>query len=145
MATRRRDNHQAARALADWAQHRFARAKETAIADTYGVSPRTLWRWKDALDDDTELSALYREAVQAHVTRDWADQLDEALRTAIGRLLDLMQIEPDLAKVTEAFAKLSEVAIAKEMLHGALAREQDDATTPRDGTNHRHPAALGPN
>lgn len=145
MATRRRDNHQAARALADWAQHRFARSKETAIADTYGVSARTLWRWKDALDDDPELSALYRAAVQAHVTRGWADQLDEALRTAITRLLDLMQIEPDLAKVTEAFAKLSEVAIAKEMLRGALADEQADGATAQHAPRHQHPPALGPN
>lgn len=141
----RRDNHQAARALADWARHRFARAQDKPIAATYGVSPRTLWNWKAALDDDPELAALYRTAVQAHVTSDWADLLDEALRTAITRLLDLIAVEDDLAKVTEAFAKLSEVAIAKEMLRGALASEQAASATAVDGANHPHAAGLGPN
>lgn len=141
----KRDNHQAARALADWSQHRFARSKETAIADAYGVSARTLWRWKDALDSDKELSALWRQAVQTHVTREWADQLDEALRATITRILTLMQDEPDLSKVTEAFAKLSEVAIAKEMLRGALASQSTGDAAAVDGTDHRYPAALGPN
>ena len=145
MATKRRDNHQAARALADWAQHRFGRPQERDIAATYGVSIRTLWNWKAALDDDSELAALYRTAVQTHVTREWADQLDDALRAAITRLLQLMSTESDLAKVTEAFAKLSEVAIAKEMLRGALAGQSDGRATEVDGTNHRYPAAIGPN
>ena len=141
----KRDNHQAARALADWARHRFARSQERHIADTYGVAPRTLWRWKDALDDDDELSALYRAAVQAHVTSDWAELLDEALRTAIARLLDLIAVERDLAKVTEAFAKLSEVAIAKEMLRGALNGEPASVSAPGDATHGRNAPALGPN
>ena len=145
VATKRRDNHLAARALAEWARHRFARSQEATIADTYGVSARTLWRWKDALDTDPELSALWRAAVQAHVTGDWADQLDAALQAAITRLLELIAIETDLAKVTEAFAKLSEVAIAKEMLRGALAGEPTGAAATRNGTNHRDPAQHGPN
>lgn len=145
MTRRRRDNHTAARALADWARHRFARSQERDIAAAYGVGIRTLWNWKAALDDDPELAALYRTAVQAHVTSDWADQLDAALQATIARLLELIGSEMDLAKVTEAFAKLSEVAIAKEMLRGALAGEPDAAAAPRDGQDHRDPARHLPN
>ena len=141
----RRDNHAAARALADWARHRFARSQERHIADTYGVAPRTLWRWKDALDDDEELSALYRAAVEVHVTGDWATLLDDALRLAITRLLDLIAVEDDLAKVTEAFAKLSEVAIAKEMLRGVLDGQSAGVSASGDGPNGRDASRLALN
>jgi hypothetical protein len=141
----KRDNHLAARALTDWARHRFASSQAAEIAATYGVGTRTVWNWKNALDDDQELAALYRQAIQAHVTSDWADQLDAALQAAITRLLELIAIERDLAKVTEAFAKLSEVAIAKEMLRGALTGEPAPGATTSDGSHHRHPAPIGPN
>ena len=141
----KRDNHQAARALADWARHRFATSKATEIAATYGVGVRTVWNWKNALDDDPELAALWRAAVQQHVTSDWADHLDEALRAAIARLLELIAIEDDLAKVTEAFAKLSEVAIAKEMLRGALASEQTANATASDAAHYPNAKGIGPN
>jgi hypothetical protein len=141
----KRDNRLAARALADWARHRFARSQETAIADKYGVATRTLWRWKDALDDDPELSALYKQAVERHLDGDWANQLDGALGDAIAKLRELIQASESLEDVTEAFAKLSEVAIAKEMLHGALTGQQADGAAAGDGTHRRHAPALGPN
>lgn len=141
MAAPQRDNHLAARALADWARHRFNRAEQTAVADSYGISVRTLWRWKAALDSDSELSALYKAAVQAHVTRDWADLLDATLSAAITRMLALIEDSDDLAAVTEAFAKLSEVAIAKEMLRGALHGQQAPRSTTGDGANAGNPAA----
>ena len=142
---KRRDNHQAARALADWAQHRFARSYENRIADTYGVAPRTLWRWKDALDSDKELSALFKTAIQTHVTRDWADHLDATLTAAITKLLTLIEASDSLPDVTEAFAKLSEVAIAKEMLRGALNGEPATSRAQAHAAHHSHPADVGPN
>ena len=113
----RRDNHQAARALADWARHGFTRASEEQIADTYKVATRTLWRWKDALETDTELSALFRDGINEHLTRDWADELDEALRETITRLRALISTCESLTEVTEAFKALSEIAITREVLN----------------------------
>ncbi len=141
----KRDNHLAARVLADWARHRFARAEAAVIAATYGVGLRTVWRWKSALDDDAELAALYKTAVATHLRGDWAEQLDDALRATIDRLLELVGSETDLSKVTEAFAKLSDVALEKEMLRGALEGDAATRTATVDGTNHRQPARAQPN
>ena len=141
----RRDNHLAARALADWARQRFATSEAAAIAATYGVGIRTVWNWKGALDDDRELAALYRDAVERHVTSSWADELDAALAETIARLRVLIAHSESLAEVTEAFGTLSDVAIAKEMLHGALSSDQAARPAAGDGTNHRNPARLGPN
>ncbi len=143
----RRDNHQAARALADWARSGFARAQESALADTYGVSTRTLWRWKDALNDDSELSALYRDALQAHLTSDWSDHLNATLTAAITRMLELISVSDDLSAVNEAFAKLGEVALAKEMLSGALNGSAPARSAPLDGADAGDFAAsaFGPN
>lgn len=116
----KRDNHKAARALADWAQHGFTRATENKIADTYGINTRTLWRWKDALDDDNELSALFRARLNDALDQDWASHLGEALVELIQRIRELAD-QPDtpLRDVTEAFRALSEVAITREVLRGA--------------------------
>lgn len=123
----RRDNQKAARALAEWARHGFSRATEGQIADTYEVAARTLWRWKDALDTDHELSALFRDRLNDHINGHWADQLDATIRASIARMADLIQTSDDLTKVTEAFVALSEVALTREVLHGAT---HEDTFTP---------------
>ena len=129
----RRDNHQAARALAEWAQHGFTRAAADQIAATYKVSPRTVWNWKAALDTDSELAALFRARLNDILDKDWAAHLDEALAELVQRIRALAADEPDLAKVVDAFRALSEVAITREVLRGA-----DDAVSHRG-----HEAASG--
>jgi methyl-accepting chemotaxis protein len=134
----RRDNRLAARALAEWARQGFARTVERQIADSYEVSTRTLWRWKDALDNDTELSALFRERVNDYLDRDWAAHLDEALAETVQRLRDLIAESNDLAGVVEAFKALSEVAITREVLSGAV-----DADARAADAEARREAARG--
>lgn len=123
----RRDNQKAARALAEWARHGFSRATEGQIADTYKVAARTLWRWKDALDTDAELSALFRDRLNDYINGHWADDLDATIRASITRMLELIETCDDLTKVTEAFTALSEVALTREVLSGTA---NEDAFTP---------------
>ncbi|HEX7002014.1 MAG TPA: hypothetical protein VF164_10020 [Trueperaceae bacterium] len=115
----RRDNHQAARALAEWALEGFREAVARQIADTYGIATRTLWRWKSALDEDTELSGLFRDRLNDILDRDWAAHLTDALAELVQRIRTLAADEPDLGKVVEAFRALSEVEITREVLRGA--------------------------
>jgi AcrR family transcriptional regulator len=134
----KRDNRQAARALADWARDGFRRATEQQIADKYGVASRTLWRWKDALDDDPELSALFRDRLNDVLDTDWAASLDEALVETITRLRYLIASTDDLQAATEAFKALSEVALTREVLRGAV-----DAVEDRDTAQAGHPHSGG--
>lgn len=139
----KRDNRTAARALADWARQGFTNEAAQQLSDTYKVSVRTLWRWKDALDTDSELSQLFRDRANDALDQDWAAELNEALREIVGRIRALVQNEADLAKVVAAFEKLSEVMIAREVF-GVAANGQPDSTVAeagRDGTTN----VLGPN
>jgi len=128
----KRDNRLAARALADWAREGFKRSAERHIADKYSVSTRTLWRWKDALDDDSELSAQFKERLNDLLDRDWAAELDAALAETVERIRALIANARDLGQVVEAFRALSEVAITREVL-----RE------PSDAASHSTNAAAG--
>ncbi len=119
----KRDNHQAARALADWAQENFREAQATRIADTYNLTTRTLWRWKAALDTDTELSGLFRQRLNDILDKDWAAHLGEALSELVERIRTLAATEDSLAAVVEAFRALSEVEITREVLSGAANAE----------------------
>lgn len=138
----RRDNHLAARALADWARHGFTRATERNIADTYKVSTRTLWRWKDALDSDTELSALFRDRLNDLLDRDWSEHLNDTLAASINRMRDLIDASDDLPAVTEAFRALSEVAITREVLRGATDAPEDRGYAPAGGARANGSQAL---
>lgn len=145
----KRDNRLAARALADWAREGFSRSTEGQIADTYGIATRTLWRWKDALDSDSELSALFRERVNDFLDRDWADELDDALRETIQELILHIKSQPmfspeSIEAITKAFSALGEVAIAREVL-GVAATEQDAAARAPTAADGRGEATSLPN
>ena len=114
----KRDNPLAARALAHWARDGFSEATINHITESYGVTSRTLWNWKKALDTDQELSGLFRERLDNLLNRDWAAQLDAALAETVERIRTLIQDAPDLTPVVEAFRALSEVAITREVLRG---------------------------
>ena len=145
MARPQRDNHAAARALADWSRYAYARSRETEIATTHGVSTTTLWRWKKALASDSELAALFRDATGRIATGDWASHLTDALIETVAKLRRLIDASNDLPAVTEAFVALSDVALEKEMLRAALEAEQADGAVPAGASHHRDHAGIGPN
>ena len=138
----RRDNHLAARALADWARDGFRRATEDKIAATYEVGKRTLWNWKAALDDDPELAALFRERLDDLLNRDWAEHLDTALAETVERLRTLIADSGQLAEVVEAFRALSEVAITREVLRGATDADAHSTGAGATGETARGNATL---
>jgi len=140
----RRDNRLAARALADWAQHGFTENAAKHLSDKYSVSVRTLWRWKDALDDDPELSGLFRDRLNDYLDGDWTQHLHAALRETVNRMRDLIKTEDDLEKVVTAFQALGEVELTRVMLGGDANASADSASAEarRDPETQ---TALGPN
>lgn len=138
----KRDNHQAARALADWAREGFREAVARQIADTFAVSTRTLWRWKSALDEDAELSVLFRDRLNDILNRDWASHLTDALAELVERIRALAEDEPDLGKVVEAFRALSEVEITREVLSGAANAEPHRGHEAQSGEAQANRSAL---
>lgn len=134
----KRDNRLAARALAEWAHDGFREAAVKKLSATYEVAPRTLWNWKKALDKDTELAGLFRDRLNDYLDRDWAVHLDQALAETVERLRTLISTSDDLAGVVEAFKALSEVAITREVLSGAV-----DADTHSADAEARRETARG--
>jgi hypothetical protein len=112
----KRDNNQAARALAEWAMQQFKTQHDASIAEKYGITTRTLWNWKDALRTDRQLSANFQQLTNGLLDQHWAAELDEALTDAIARMRSLMRNATDLREVTEAFKALAEVGITREVL-----------------------------
>lgn len=121
----KRDNQLAARALADWAREGFREAHANRITETYGVTVRTLWNWKAALDTDSELAGLFRDRLNDILNKDWAAYLGEALGELVQRIRALALDEPDLGKVVDAFRALSEVEITREVLRVGADAESD--------------------
>ena len=138
----RRDNHLAARALADWARDGFREATIGTITDTYGVTSRTLWRWKKALDTDTELSGLFRARLDDLLDRDWAQELDTAIAESIERLRALIAGSTDLSEVVEAFRALAEVALTREVLRGDADADSSAAVEGAPGQGARRSPPL---
>jgi hypothetical protein len=111
-----RDNEMAARVLAEWSIHSFVRSKLSAIAAKYDVAERSVWRWKNALEDDDNLSALYEQRVNELLNSDWLKKLEEALSLNMDRQMELTRVSKSLADVTESFKNLAEVKLTVEML-----------------------------
>lgn len=68
------------------------RAFASSIAANFGINERTLWRWKNALETDDELSALYEKRLNEIYTRDWVEVLDTNLSAFLNRMLELALI-----------------------------------------------------
>lgn len=141
----RRDNHAAARALAEWALTGYTRAGMLRIAESHGVSPRTLENWRDALKTDRELASLFKDAAGRVATGDWASHLAEALVATVTKLRHLIDASESLPEVTGAFVALTDVALEKEALRAALEAESAYGTIPAGATGHRDHAGVGPN
>ena len=111
MAAPKRDNAKAARILVD--------AELTGNATAcrkHEVTTRTLQRYRQALEHDTELSQFFAEHLRIAVQRHWADELDGALAATITRLRGLVEGSDDLHAVTGAFRALAELALTREAL-----------------------------
>ena len=124
MAAPKRDNAKAARVLVD--------AELTGNATAcrkHEVTTRTLQRYRQALEHDTELSQLFAEHLRTAVERHWADELDDTMTATITRLRGLVEDSDDLHAVTGAFRALAELALTREALNlGADPADDDRAT-----------------
>jgi hypothetical protein len=116
MASPKRDNAKAARALVDAALLGDA----TACAQ-HEITLRTLQRYRAALEDDEELSRLYAELSRAVTSQHWATELNITLTTSVRKLgtlvrnLDTPSAE-SISAVTGAIKVMSEIAITREVL-----------------------------
>ena len=70
-----RDNDKAARALADLHMCK----DEASVRKRHKISAVSLWRYKQALETETELKELFQFYLQAGITKSWADDLGEHL------------------------------------------------------------------
>ena len=112
----RMDREKGARALAQWAMKHHRRAFASSIAESYGITERTLWNWKSALETDDELSALYEKRLNEILNRDWAISLEGALGDGIEKLRELINATSSLSEATEAVKMLAEIQLTKEVL-----------------------------
>lgn len=130
----RRDNHTAARALAEWATKEFKRRHADALATKFDVAVSTLWNWKRALSEDPELRAIFNQYLNEMLNRDWATELNAALAEAINKMRQLIENSTDLKEVTEAFKALAEVGITREVLRSAANAEPHPSHATQSGT-----------
>lgn len=108
---------------------------DRAAATKYGVSLRTLQRYRQALQSDPSFGALFERTANTLLTRPWADDLNDALKRTVAKMLELVEKQPALPEsleaVVKAFAAMSELELAREVL-GASNR-QPDAAAPEAG------------
>lgn len=133
----RRDNHQAARALAD-----AVLTSDRTAAGKHKITTRTLRRYREALHDDPELSATFRTALDQLLTKSWADELDAGLQEIIRQLRTRTETLPKSVDgyiaIVEAAKALGEIAVAREVLSAAA---DPDAATEAP-SNHAQAANL---
>jgi transcriptional regulator with XRE-family HTH domain len=136
------DRKTVGRALAEWAAFGYKRAVAETIADKYGVARTTLYRWRRELQNEPEIQTIRKTHANELSTRDWANQLNAALKEAITRIRELIAGSTDLPAVTEAFKALSEIAVAREVLNVTTDDRPNDAVEedrPRKPTSSQIP------
>lgn len=95
---------------------------DAATAKKYGVTTQTLRNYRKLLKDDPSFFALFEKTASPVLTRPWADDLDDALRKTIAKMLEMVQAQgntdPDaLQAVTKAFSAMAEMQLTKEYLN----------------------------
>ena len=138
MATPKRDNPLAARALVD-----AALFSEATACDKHKITLRTLQRYRAALDTDLELSQMYAQLSREMTARNWADELDAALSAGIRKIKTLIEQTTDpasLGAVTEAVKSLATIAITKEVL--GAENDAGNSGHPATGREDQAPAYL---
>lgn len=132
----KRDNKLAARILAE-----AVLSTDEKVAERHGVTRRTVVNYRNALNKDPELSQLFRETLDALLTRSWVDELDAGLREIINQIRARANALPQNAEaymaIVEAAKALGEIAVAREVL-SAASGEGAAATTPSHQTASTH-------
>lgn len=116
MASPKRDNAKAARALVDAALRGDAQA-----CASHGIALRTLQNYRKLLETDDELARFYAELSRTVTTQNWANELNVTLTTAIRKQGDLIRgittsSADNISAVTGAIKALSEIAITRDVL-----------------------------
>ncbi|WP_295821719.1 hypothetical protein [uncultured Deinococcus sp.] len=116
MASPKRDNAKAARALVDAALLGDAQA-----CASHGIALRTLQNYRKLLETDDELARFYAELSRTVTTQNWANELNVTLTTAIRKQGDLIRgittsSADNISAVTGAIKALSEIAITRDVL-----------------------------
>ncbi|MBZ9752739.1 hypothetical protein K7W42_18005 [Deinococcus sp. HMF7604] len=116
MASPKRDNAKAARALVDAALRGDAQACEH-----HGIAIRTLQNYRKLLETDDELARFYAELSRTVTTQNWANELNLTLTVAIRKQGEMIRgIEggnaETISAVTGAIKALSEIAITRDVL-----------------------------
>lgn len=105
---------------------------DQATANKYGISQRTLYRWRDFAENRPDLTRLIRQKKIAF-ERGWADEAASALKAGLEFLKEAAQkadrTDPNVIHAVAGAVKIaSEVLITREVLDARLAganREDD--------------------
>lgn len=108
---------------------------DTATAEKFGITTRTIRNYRKRLLENPDFSADLAERVKhaknTLLSRTWAENLDLALNRTIVKMLEAVEGQPEyipeaLEAITGAFSALSEFALAREVL-GVADRKQNAA------------------
>lgn len=99
-------------------------------ADKWGITTRTIRRYRERFDTDPDLSAFVHD-LRSHDERNWSADIGRALRVGIDRLVRYLDnidapTEQQVREVREIVAMLAEIATVREV----LARD-DESDHPR--------------
>lgn len=100
---------------------------DDVAAKKYGVSVRSVRRWRKRIDEDERLASFVR-IKKDRMEQRWADELPSAIRASITYLQNAAQEvnkrDPDaIHAVAGALKILSDVALTKEVLDARLAKQ----------------------
>ena len=135
------DKHRAARILAE-----AALTSDGQAADKYGVTTRTVRRYREALFEDTELSALFMNLLRAAETQNWLSQLDATMLALLKKItggLELVSPEDigDLARLAEIMDTLAEIRLSRDM-YGVDEKGEQEERAHRTGGPRREGAGA---
>jgi hypothetical protein len=102
-------------------------------ARRWGISERTIYRYRKRFGRDDKLSELVKQKKQAF-ERGWADDLPSSIKAGIDFLKRAAQSadqnNPDVIHAIAGALKIqTEVAVTKDILDARLARERGQANT----------------
>ena len=106
--------------------------RETALR--WGISERTIYRYRERMSRDDKLSDLVKEK-RARLDRSWADKLPASIQAAIEFLQEAAQkankTDPEVIHAIAGALKIqTEVVLTKDVLDARLARERGQAHPP---------------
>lgn len=102
---------------------------DRSAASKYNVSLSTLQRYRKELQNDTDFGSLFVKTASPILTRAWSDDLDDALRKTIAKLMTMVAAQDSadpkaLEAVTGVFNAFAEMQLTKEYLNDDTNGEQ---------------------